>query len=170
MKLIVGLGNPGKEYKNNRHNAGFILIDLLAEKLGLSWKFERKFNAEICKNEEFVLVKPQTFMNDSGLSVSKAIKFFKIDLDNLVVVHDDVDLPFGETKFKKGSGTAGHHGVADIIEKLGNIDFWRFRVGVGRPENSKFDVHGYVLGDFSDEELSMLKNNIFKILTQKVLI
>ncbi|HLB52030.1 aminoacyl-tRNA hydrolase [candidate division WWE3 bacterium RIFCSPHIGHO2_12_FULL_38_15] len=168
MKLIVGLGNPGKEYKNNRHNAGFILIDLLAEKLGLSWKFERKFNAEICKNEKFVLVKPQTFMNDSGLSVSKAIKFFKIDLDNLVVVHDDVDLPFGEFKYKKGSGTAGHHGVADIAEKVGSLDFWRFRIGVGRPGNNKFDVYGYVLGDFSDEEFSILENNIFKVLTQKV--
>jgi len=170
MKIIVGLGNPGKEYKNSRHNAGFILVDKLAEKLDLTWGYEKKFDAEVCKNDNYVLVKPQAFMNDSGSVVSRALHFFKVSLGDLIVVHDDVDLPFGEVKFKKGSGTAGHHGVTDIVEKAGTLNFWRFRVGVGRPENNKFNVHGYVLGDFSGEELSILEDNIFKKLTQKVII
>jgi len=168
MKMIVGLGNPGEEYRNSRHNAGFILVDEVAEKLSLIWSYEKKFNAEICKNDKYVLVKPQTFMNDSGSAVSKALQFFKVNLEDLTVIHDDVDLSFEEVRFKKGSGTAGHHGVTDIVEKVGSLHFWRFRVGVGRPENNKFDVHGYVLGDFTDKEKEVLQTKVFNELLTRI--
>ena len=141
MILITGLGNPGKEYEKTRHNVGFRVIDELAKE----------------KPNDIVLLKPQTFMNDSGFSVSKLINFYKVDLNDLIVVHDDVDLPFGEFRFKKGSGTAGHHGVESIFERLGSLHFWRFRIGVGRPADSAFDVEEYVLEKLDDDQTSVVQ-------------
>lgn len=150
-KLLVGLGNPGAQYKNTRHNVGFILVDTLVAKLSLQWKFEKKFNSDIASNSEYIFAKPQTFMNQSGSAVKKLVTYFGTNLNDLIVIHDDVDIEAGDAKFKKGSSSAGHHGVEDIIEKLGTKDFWRLRVGIGRPEDNVCDVHSFVLGNLSDD-------------------
>lgn len=158
MKLIVGLGNPDQKFSKNRHNAGFIFVESLAEDRGLAWTLEKKFEAEIAADKSLMLVKPQTFMNRSGDAVSKLVNFFKINLNDLIVVHDDVDLEPGETKFKKSTSSAGHHGVESIMEKLGSQDFWRLRIGVGRPDTEKFDVEDYVLGNLTEKEIENIKN------------
>ncbi len=155
-KLIVGLGNPGEKYKNTRHNVGFIVVDAFVEKLGLKWAFDKRFNAEVATNNEYIFVKPQTYMNESGTTVKKLVSYFGTDHSDLIIVHDDVDLEASSTRFKKGSGAAGHHGVEDIIKKLGSNDFWRLRVGIGRPANKAFDVHGFVLGRLPEEFITGL--------------
>jgi PTH1 family peptidyl-tRNA hydrolase len=152
MKLIVGLGNPGKKYKNCRHNTGFILLDKFAEENDLKWRKSSKFESEISEFGDTILVKPQTFMNNSGDAVSKLMNFYKISPEDLIVIHDDVDLLFGTVKKQKGKNAAGHHGVEDIMEKIGTKDFWRIRVGVGKPENIDTPVDVWVLQDFSDGE------------------
>lgn len=145
MKIIVGLGNPGDSYKNTLHNIGFIVLDEFASQLGLNFSFESKFNAFIAKNSEYILVKPSTFMNNSGYAVSKVVDFYKSTLDNLIVIHDDLDLPPNSIRFQKGVGSAGHNGVSDIIEKLNSKDFYRLRVGIGRPSLKSCEVSDYVL-------------------------
>ncbi len=159
MKIIVGLGNPGNQYKKYRHNTGFILLDKLAEERGLKWKKSSRFESEIAECGDFILVKPQTFMNNSGDAVSKLFNFYKISPDDLIVVHDDVDLKFGTVKKQKGKNPAGHHGVEDIIEKVGTKEFWRLRVGIGKPENKNIPVDKWVLQDFSDEEIAELEGS-----------
>lgn len=167
MKVIVGLGNPTEKYKNTRHNVGFILLDKVAEQKNLTWEFEKKFNALICKDTAgtfgdyrgpILYVKPQTYMNLSGDSVSKILNYFNLTSEDLIIVHDDVDLPFGKTKKAVGAGHAGHNGVKDIIAKLGTKDFERLRFGVGRPENNQFEVGDYVLSKFTSEEMRFLED------------
>ena len=153
MRLIVGLGNPGEKYLYNRHNVGCILLDELAEKLGLEWKDNAKLKAKVAgRAGDLILVKTSEFMNISGGSVSLAVNYFKVPLSELTVIHDDVDLEFGEVKRQFSSGAAGHHGVESIISNLGTKDFWRVRVGIGRPTNAQ-PVEDFVLSNFSDEEL-----------------
>jgi peptidyl-tRNA hydrolase, PTH1 family len=137
MKLIVGLGNPGEKYAKTRHNVGFMVIDELAQKFSSSdYRFikENKFEAETLKvhykDEELFLVKPQTMMNASGEAVNKLMRFYNLQLNDLWVIHDDLDLPLGHLKIVKGRGSAGHHGVDSIIQKLGKDEFTRFRVGI----------------------------------------
>jgi PTH1 family peptidyl-tRNA hydrolase len=156
VKLIVGLGNPGDKYHDNRHNVGFILVDKLAEKLGLEWEDSSKLKVKIAKKNDLVLVKTSEFMNISGGSVSLAIKFFRIPLSELVVVHDDIDLDFGEVRKQFAVGAAGHRGIESIISSLGTKDFWRIRIGIGRPVNAQ-PVEDFVLSNFSEEELSNIK-------------
>ena len=158
MKLVAGLGNPGEEYFKNRHNTGFIIVDDFASKNGLSWENSSKFNAEIAISKNFILAKPQTFMNNSGESVSKILSFYKIDIGNLLIIHDDVDLQFGEIKKQLGSSSAGHKGVESVIEKLGSQDFWRIRIGIGRPEDKNIPTDDWVLQDFKEEELKKIKS------------
>jgi peptidyl-tRNA hydrolase, PTH1 family len=150
MKLIVGLGNPGEKYKNTRHNMGFMKVDdMMADLQDRSqWSFEKKFNAEMVKVKDTIFAKPQTFMNNSGDSVSKLVNFYNINLQDLLVVHDDVDLELGKVKEQFGVGSAGHKGVQSIIDALGSQDFWRMRVGIGRPADNKMDLEDWVLGDF----------------------
>jgi len=170
MKLIVGLGNPGKKFEKTRHNVGFILLDKFAEEIGggataAAWSFDPKFVADIVKitkaGEEYLLVKPETFMNKSGESVSKVVNYFDIDLEEILVVHDDVDLQFGQTKLQTGRNSAGHKGVQSIIDTLKTNNFWRFRVGVGRPEDCGHDANietdDWVLMNLTDKELSQIK-------------
>ena len=165
MKIIVGLGNPGNQYKEYRHNTGFILLDKLAEEQDLKWKKSPKFESEVAESKDFILVKPQTFMNNSGDAVSKIMNFYKVSPDDLVVVHDDVDLEFGAAKNQKGKNAAGHHGVEDIIEKIGTKEFWRVRVGIGKPENKQIPVDVWVLQNFQETELETIKNlNIWGLL------
>ncbi|MFA5776293.1 MAG: aminoacyl-tRNA hydrolase [Patescibacteria group bacterium] len=162
--LVVGLGNPGEKYQNNRHNAGFILINEFAKKWELTWQYNKKFNAEIVqykgksrsKDSDIILLKPQTFMNDSGASVSKALSYFNIEPANLLVIHDDVDLEVLQFKVSRNSSSAGHHGVQNIIDKIGTQDFLRFRVGIGRPV-IEIDVEKYVLQDFPSDQLEVVK-------------
>ena len=151
--MVIGLGNIGKEYERNRHNAGFIMVDKYAEELGLAWKNEKKFNANVARGSDVILVKPLTLMNRSGSAVSSAVSFYKVEPADVYVIHDDVDLEFGKVKVQRGGGSAGHHGIEDVIEKLGTQEFWRVRIGVGRPIDTRFEVTDWVLSDFSDEEL-----------------
>ena len=162
MKLIVGLGNPGRAYANNRHNAGFLCLGYFARTHGI--RFDRKQSkARIGTGEvagsEVVLARPQTYMNLSGLSVGLLVRRYNISLENLVVIHDDLDLPLGKTRIRPGGGSGGHKGVDSITAELGNRDFTRIRVGIGRPsvvegsnEIVEVDTVDYVLGDFTSDE------------------
>ncbi len=161
MKLVVGLGNPGEKYARTRHNVGFIIVDAIANYVNLTWSFEKKFDAYIAKTDDFILTKPITFMNSSGNSVSAISSFFKISPEDIYVIHDDVDLPSEEVRVKQGSGSAGHHGVESIIEEIGTKGFYRIRIGVGRPQDNKFDVENYVLQNLSDNEYTDITNSLY---------
>ncbi len=154
MKLVVGLGNIGEKYKNTRHNVGFMVIDEL-----------EKYKEELGK---VMLVKPTTFMNESGRAVSKVKNFYKIDLDDLYVVHDDLDLELGEYKIQKGVGPKVHNGVASVEEWLGSKEFWRVRVGVDNRKGSRV-VSGedYVLGKFNKVEIEVL-DKVLKEVTKEL--
>lgn len=156
MKLIVGLGNPGEKYSKTRHNVGFTLLDKYVQEKGLTWKKDKKFKAEIAKDEKVMFAKPQTFMNKSGESVAKMVEYFNIELKDLYVVHDDVDLEFAQVKHHFGRGSAGHKGVQNVMDILKSSDFWRIRVGVGRPENPEIDTDDWVLQNFKDEKLEKI--------------
>uniref|UniRef100_A0A7C4TQT3 Peptidyl-tRNA hydrolase n=1 Tax=candidate division WWE3 bacterium TaxID=2053526 RepID=A0A7C4TQT3_UNCKA len=158
MKLIVGLGNPGPEYEKNRHNLGFILVDKIADVLGCTWRFESRFKCYMAKHKlasgDFVLLaKPKTFMNKSGESVVSIKNYFRLQDDSIFIVHDDLDLPFLTQKKQRAVGSAGHNGVQNIIETLGANDFWRLRVGIGRPKDPTVNPADWVLKDFSEDEL-----------------
>ena len=159
MKLIVGLGNPGKKYEKCRHNAGFIVLDKFSKEKKLKWEKSSKFESMIAEYEDLILVKPQTFMNKSGVAVSKIVNFYKISPSDLIVIHDDVDLPLGSVKKQRGKNAAGHHGVEDIIEKIGTKDFWRIRVGVGKPDNVDMPVDKWVLQNFEDADIELILKN-----------
>jgi peptidyl-tRNA hydrolase, PTH1 family len=156
MQLIVGLGNPGEKYKNNRHNSGFIVLDNAVARAGLSWDDSSLHKGFVAKGAGVVYLKPQTYMNLSGESVSSLSNYYKIVPENITIVHDDVDLPFGTVKSQIGGSSAGHHGIEDIIEKLGTKEFKRVRIGVGRPEDRRFEVDAWVLSDFTAEELEFV--------------
>ena len=152
--LLVGLGNPGREYRDSRHNAGFMIIDRLAVDLGV--KLTRVQNraligSGVMGGAKIVLAKPQTFMNLSGEAVSGLVRFYKIPHEKLLVIHDDIDLPFGVLRMRPGGGSAGQKGVQSIIERIGTQDFPRLRLGIGRPAGSKGGA-GYVLNHFHAEE------------------
>lgn len=138
MKLIIGLGNPGKEYAKTRHNIGFMAVEALGKALGFSkWKHEKRLEAEVCRGfiasccEDVILAKPQTFMNLSGRAVKLLTTYYRLRPDDLLVIHDDLDLELGTLKLSHGSGSAGHNGVQSIIDVLHTKDFWRLRIGVG---------------------------------------
>ena len=157
--LIIGLGNPGKEHKLNRHNIGFMLLDQLAAELGL--KFSRhQFSALVTdghlEGSKIILAKPQTFMNLVGHSVGPLKLFYRISTSDLVVVYDDLDLPLGTIRLRPAGGSAGHKGMQSIFEQLGTEVFPRLRIGIGRPPG-QMDPADYVLQDFSPDELQMIK-------------
>lgn len=161
--LVVGLGNPGRKYSKTRHNAGFMILDELVSADKLSWKEERKFQAQICTKNQVLYLKPQTFMNLSGTSVSKAAYFYRISPENILIIHDDVDFPFSEWKFQYGKESAGHKGVASVTKHLGTKEFWRLRFGIGRPKEEDFEVERYVLSKFKHKELKKIKKESEKI-------
>ena len=152
IKLIVGLGNPGQKYQNTRHNAGFLLLDYLAG--ASAWSSEAKFHGVIenslVGSNKVILLKPQTFMNKSGLSVSAIVRYFKIEMEEILVAHDELDLDSGVVRLKRGGGHAGHNGLRDIIAGLGGKDFYRLRLGIGRPNPGK-NVADFVLSDLSKQ-------------------
>lgn len=181
MKLIVGLGNPGQHYANNRHNTGFACLNHFAKMQGI--RFDKKQGrartgrGQVAGNE-VIVAKPQTYMNLSGQSVSQVMKKFSIDLDDLVVVHDDMDIPLGKIRIRRGGGSAGHKGLVSVITYLKSQDFTRIRIGIGRPakpfaENNEDDIIAYVLSDFSTAEkqtisqvVSRVSEAIFCLITQ----
>ncbi|MBR2712957.1 MAG: aminoacyl-tRNA hydrolase [Bacilli bacterium] len=157
MKLIVGLGNPGKEYENTRHNIGYIVINKYLEKKGFSLnkdKFNGKFTKENINGEEIVFLEPETFMNLSGECVKKVMDFYKIDVDDILVVQDDLDLELGKVKLKENSSSGGHNGIKNIELNLGTNSFKRLKVGISN--NKSIDTKDYVLGKFSKEEKETL--------------
>ena len=148
MHLVVGLGNPGRQYEKNRHNVGFMVVDELLRKEGLV-DFREKFNARFAKGDSLALLEPMTFMNLSGESVQPAAAFLKVAPSEIVVVHDELDLPWGDVRLKLGGGHAGHNGLRSIIQRLGTPDFIRVRVGIGRPPPGwRGEVADFVLQDF----------------------
>lgn len=158
MKLIVGLGNPGTKYRKSRHNAGFIIAERFSDLHGISINqtlFDSMIGKGRINREAVILAKPQTYMNLSGDSVGRLTDYFKIGTDDLIVIHDDLDLPFQTIRLKKGGGHGGHKGLLSLIENLGERDFIRLRFGIGKPERKSM-VEGYVLESFSDEEADFL--------------
>ena len=150
MLLIVGLGNPGTQYENTRHNIGFRVIDKLIYEFGAQNISKNSFHGELFKSSNILFLKPTTFMNLSGTSVQAVKNFYKIELENIFVVHDDIDLPFSSLRFKNGGGHGGHNGLRSIDTMIGK-EYTRIRMGVDKPEY-KSQVADYVLHDFSAEE------------------
>lgn len=159
IRLIVGLGNPGREYETTRHNAGYWWVDELARLQNLGFKSEAKFHGLTARGQlhghEVFLLKPQTFMNVSGRAVGALAQFYKIAPAEILVVHDELDLPPGVARLKLGGGHGGHNGLKDIIAHLGSKDFWRLRLGIGHP-GDRTDVAGYVLNDPRREERELI--------------
>lgn len=156
--LIVGLGNPGREYKDNRHNVGFMLIDRLAVRLNarMSRMQAKALVGDVnYQGDKLILAKPQTYMNLSGQSIQGLARFYKLPLENMIVAHDDLDLPFGTVRIRPGGGPGGQKGVKSAIERLGTKDFRRLRIGIGRPPG-RMDPAAYVLQDFAQGNLTLL--------------
>ena len=172
MKLIVGLGNPGRIYANNRHNVGFMCLNYFAKGQAIPFD-KKKGRARIgmgkVAGNSMVLAKPQTYMNESGQSVALLVKRFNINLDDLIVIHDDLDLPVGKIRIGYGTGSGGHKGIASIICHLGSRDFIRLRVGIGRPEAAtEADIITYVLGHFTPDEKRGI-NQVIPIVSNAIL-
>jgi PTH1 family peptidyl-tRNA hydrolase len=156
--LITGLGNPGREYRQNRHNVGFMLVDTLAVRMNLSFS-RLQFRSLVTSGEyagnKIILAKPQTFMNLSGQAISSLLKFYKLPLTNLIVANDDLDLPTGTIRIRPSGGSGGQKGIESIIQYLGTQEFPRLRLGIGRPPG-QMDAADYVLQDFSKVETSII--------------
>lgn len=170
MKLIVGLGNPGEKYSKNRHNVGFMVVDKLAKKvISEKWEVKSKFDAEIVQTKEYILAKPQTFMNDSGVAVAAIANFYKIDPEDIYIIHDDLDIALGSYKIAKGKGPKVHNGLSSVIEKIGTDQYTNVRVGV---ENREVRGNGgipgvvYSLQDFTDAERKIVDEVIAKIVDE----
>jgi PTH1 family peptidyl-tRNA hydrolase len=156
--LLIGLGNPGREYRDNRHNVGFMVIDRLAVRLnarGMRVQSKAIVIGTAHEDRKLILAKPQTFMNLSGASVQGLLHFYKLPLESLLVIYDELDLPFGTIRMRPGGGPGGHNGVTSTIERLGTQEFPRLRVGIGRPPG-RMDPAAYVLQDFSRADLTAL--------------
>ena len=169
LKLIVGLGNPGSEHIQTRHNAGFWFLDSLAERLSLNFVLDKKFQSELCRyqndNLDCLLCKPQTYMNDSGKAVQALIKFYKIPVNKILIVHDEIDLDVGNLRFKIGGGHGGNNGLRDIIEKVGDPNFSRLRIGIGRP-GSVDKVVSYVLNKPNNDDTENILSGISVIIDE----
>lgn len=152
MYLICGLGNPGKEYEITRHNVGFSVVDALAVKYSLQIKEDKIFSSAIGKSENLVLIKPITYMNNSGIAVQKVLNWFKLPVENMIVIHDEIALDLGRIRISKNRGAGGHHGIESIISHLsGSKDFIRIRVGIG-PDPGGDIRSDYVLGKFNNKD------------------
>jgi len=170
IKLIVGLGNPGQQYEKTRHNAGFLFLERLVSDYNSFWAKEAKFQGWVANchiaSQKIVLLKPDTFMNHSGQSVGKIARYYKLAVDEILVVHDELDFVAGIVKLKKGGGHAGHNGLRDIMAHLGSKDFYRLRVGIGRPSVGKV-VADYVLSNPSKTDLGFIEASFVR--TERVL-
>lgn len=160
LHLIVGLGNPGAEYAKTRHNAGFMLAELLATRWRADWNSERKFQSRIARvardGRRVVLCEPQTFMNLSGEAVGALVKFYQLPLKQLVVAVDDADLPLGEIRLRPGGSSGGHHGLESIEQHLRSREYARLRIGIGRQDGRR-EISGHVLGKLGKGELALME-------------
>lgn len=160
MKLIAGLGNPGKKYAKNRHNVGFMVVDSFATDEGLSWRINSDWMCNFAKAADYLIIKPKTYVNKSGEAVITVSNFYNINPDDILVVHDDLDIKFGQIRLSFGGRSAGHHGVESIIKSLSTPDFARLRIGIDHPkqeagEKSKTD-EDYVLSEFENNKMQEL--------------
>jgi peptidyl-tRNA hydrolase, PTH1 family len=178
MKLIVGLGNPGEKYEGTRHNLGFVVVDQFLKNQksakGAVWSANKRLKSDIAviessdPHERVILAKPQTFMNNSGMSVSLLLNYYKVDPSDLWVVYDELDLPLGSIKMRFGGAAAGHHGVESIMEKVGTDKFWRFRMGIGETRTKELvvgrhnfkDASEFVLGGFKASDQGKVRELI----------
>lgn len=178
IKLLVGLGNPGRQYESTRHNAGFLLLDYLAERHAARWSSNNQLQGEVANfslsGNKVLLLKPMTFMNRSGLSVGNMLRYYKIKPEEMLVVHDELDLPEGCVKMKRNGGHAGHNGLRDIIAHTSTRDFYRLRIGIGRPPTG-YNVADYVLSrpstqafDLLCHAFGLLESNLALLLTGDV--
>jgi PTH1 family peptidyl-tRNA hydrolase len=168
--LIVGLGNPGRDYARTRHNAGFLVLDRLAQRWKSSWSKEKKFTTRVARverdGERVLLCQPETFMNASGEAVGPLMNFHKISPDRLLVAVDDADLPFGEIRLRARGSSGGHHGLESLEQHLGTRDFARQRIGIGREESGAREITGYVLAPFRPGERELLEKVLQKACDQ----
>ncbi len=174
MKIVVGLGNPGEKHKNTKHNAGFMALDFLVQKLNTTWKLNKKMNAEIIKDLDTIYIKPLTYMNNSGQAVASVMSYYKLlpkrfrlfkeknsDLsETLTVIHDDLDIELGKYKTSVNSRSAGHNGVKSIIQHLKTKNFKRIRIGIKTEEMKKIPTEKYVLTRFNEEDLQKVNKTI----------
>lgn len=175
MKLIIGLGNPGKEYEKTRHNAGFLFLDFLkqtfrCETFHLNTKMSAEISSGVINGEKILLIKPAGYMNASGTTVQALMHFYKFSVADIVIIHDDLDIAPGLYKTTVSSRAAGHNGVQDIIDKLGTQSFFRVRIGIGRPPEgaqARIAPHDFVLQNFSEEEIHNL-SNLFPKITDEI--
>ncbi len=153
MKAVIGLGNPGLKYSRTKHNVGFRLLDILVKEKGYAYRndFRGKIAEGRLKENRFFLLKPYTYMNLSGLAVGQLVNYYKIASKDILVIHDDMDLPLGKIRIRAKGSAGGHKGLKSIIEELGTQDFWRLKIGVGRPQE-QWDVINHVLSSFNKEE------------------
>jgi len=162
MKLVAGLGNPGKEYASTKHNLGFLAVDEIARRAGIDLtkkKFRGSYGEGFLSGEKLILLKPETYMNRSGEAVSEAAVFYNISPPDIIVIHDEMDLPSGTVRVKAGGGSAGHNGIRSIIERIGSPEFIRIRMGIGKPgEKSKGASH--VLSRFGSGESDAVKMSV----------
>ena len=154
MKVVVGLGNPGAKYEQTKHNIGFMCLDYYANHNDITFKFDRKFNADIAKQGDLVLVKPQTFMNLSGESVKKVLQYFDVAIDDILVIYDDLDLPLARLRLREQGGAGGHNGIKSLMDQLGTDQFKRLRIGID--SHPLMEAKDYVLSKFNKEELDQV--------------
>lgn len=170
--MIVGLGNPGKEYENTRHNLGFMFLDYLEEKYNFKI-YTKKFNSLISEiylnNEKVIFVKPQTYMNLSGQAVQKVMKFYKINSKDILVIFDDLDIPFGEVRYKQNGSGGTHNGMKNIVQMINTKEFPRIKIGIGNIKHEKQDLKDFVLEKFSKSQKDEI-NNIFEKAYEKLLL
>ena len=168
IRVIIGLGNPGPKYELTRHNVGFWFVDALIQQFGVTLRYEQKFLGDVAKmsisGQEIWLLKPHTYMNHNNQSVSALVRFYKIPVENILVVHDELDLPPGVMRLKQGGGHGGHNGLRDIVAHLSSKDFQRLRIGIGHPGNSS-QVVDYVLGRASKQDQTTIAEGMDKAMT-----
>ena len=158
MKLIVGLGNPGLKYKNTKHNVGFDCLDFYAKKHNLKFKKENKFSGESLKLGNIIMLKPHTFMNLSGNSLSKIMRFYDVQIENVIIIFDDLSMPIGKIRLREKGSAGGHNGVKSIIEHLGTNEFKRIKIGID--QNPMIDAKDYVLNKFSKQDRKIINESV----------
>ena len=159
MKAVIGLGNPGIKYESSKHNVGFMLLDIITNELNLKFSngFRGMFTDGRVGTEKVLFLKPHTYMNLSGYAVAELADYYKLSTEDILVIHDDMDLPLGRIRLRARGSSGGHNGLKSIISELGSQDFWRIKIGVGRPEEGR-EVVNHVLSGFSNEEIKILED------------